>query len=77
MPGRPTVTRFIFGPVFTNSSIIEINLFGESGYGVFKYGYSIKTLPVSESTEALIPVPPQSTDSVVAFMESKPSIYFD
>ena len=36
MPGNPTVTRFIFGPTLMKPSIIEINRFGESGYGVFK-----------------------------------------
>jgi len=48
---------------------IEISKLGESGYGVFKYGKSIKTLPLLSSTEALIPVPPKSTASVVTFTD--------
>ena len=59
-PGKPTDTRSNSPCCFASSTMALITAAGVAGLGVFTRMRSVRSLPVSLSTTALIPVPPMS-----------------
>src|SRR5690348_8231090 len=65
MPGMPTVTRSGAGNPAPSSTRVFTKRSGGSGYGVGTRCGCVRIVPLSSSTEPLIPPPPQSMASVV------------
>ena len=65
MPGIPTVTRCARRQVRGDAAaIVSASRSGGSGYGVRTRTGGACSVPAASSTEALMPLPPQSTPSV-------------